>query len=46
MFKVIVAGTVVGTYNTRKEAEARLNEVRNSYLAMVHPTDTMFISED
>ena len=44
-YEVMVAGTVAGTYNTREEAEARLNEVRNSFFAMVHPKDTMFIKE-
>lgn len=44
-YEVMVAGTVAGTYNTREEAEARLNEVKNSFFAMVHPKDTMFIKE-
>lgn len=44
-YEVMVAGTVAGTYNTREEAEARLDEVRNSFFAMVHPKDTMFIKE-
>ena len=44
-YKVMVAGTAVGTYKTREEAEVRLEEVRHSYLAMVHPRDVMFIKE-
>lgn len=44
-YEVMVAGTIAGTYNTREEAEARLNEVKNSFFAMVHPRDTMFIKE-
>jgi hypothetical protein len=45
-YNVMVAGTVVGTYNTREEAEARLAEVKKSFLAMVHPKNTMFIKEE
>lgn len=44
-YNVMVAGTVVGTYKTREEAEERLDQVRHSYLAMVHPRDVMFIKE-
>lgn len=44
-YNVMVAGTVMGTYNTREEAEVRLEEVRHSYLAIVHPRDVMFIKE-
>ena len=44
-YNVMVAGTVIGTYNNREEAEARLEEVKHSFLAMVHPRDTMFIKE-
>jgi hypothetical protein len=45
-YTVMVAGTKEGTYKTREEAEKRLNEVKNSFLAMVHPKDTMFIKEE
>ena len=45
MFKVIVAGTVIGTYNTRAEAEARLAEAKKSYLALVHPSECFRIAE-
>lgn len=44
-YEVIVAGTTVNTYNTKKEAEERLNEIKNSFLAMVHPIDCMYIKE-
>lgn len=44
-YKVMVAGITVGTYNTKKEAEEKLNELKNSYLGMIHPKDTMFIKE-
>ena len=42
-YEVIVAGTTIGTYNTYKEAEKRLNEARQSFLAMVHPKDVFRI---
>ena len=45
MFRVIVAGTVIATYTTREEAERRLDEVRHSFLAMVHPYDVFRIEE-
>ena len=44
-YNVIVAGTVVGKYNTKKDAEKRLEEVKNSFLAMVHPTDAFYIKK-
>ena len=42
-YEVVVAGTVIATYNTKEEANDRLNEVRHSFLAMVHPSDCIFI---
>ncbi len=42
-YLVKVGGTVLATYNTREEAEKRLFEVKNSFLALVHPIDCMFI---
>lgn len=42
-YKVIVSGVVIGSYNTREEAEKRLNEARHSFLAMVHPRDCFYI---
>ena len=44
-YEVVVAGTTIGTYNTRKEAESRLAEAKNSFLAMVHPKNVFFIRE-
>lgn len=44
-FEVIVAGTVIGTYNTKEEAEKRLFEAKNSFLALVHPVDVFRIKE-
>lgn len=44
-YEVIVAGTVIGIYNTYKEAEERLNEARHSFLAMVHPKDCFYVKE-
>lgn len=46
MYKVIVAGTVVGSYENKAEAEKRLFEIRHSFLATIHPTDTIFIKEE
>ena len=45
MYNVMVGGSVVGTYKTKEEASVRLEEVKNSFLAMVHPRDTMFIKK-
>ena len=45
MFQVIVSGTVIGEYATREGAEVRLEEVKHSFLALVHPRDTMYIKE-
>lgn len=45
MYKVMVGGMVAGTYNSKEEANNRLNEIKNSFLAIVHPIDTMFIKK-
>lgn len=44
-FEVVIAGTVINTYETREEAEDRLFEVKNSFLALVHPIDCFYIRE-
>lgn len=44
-YEVLVAGTVIGTYNTIEEAEKRLNEAKHSFLAMVHPKEAFRIAE-
>ena len=44
-YEVIIAGTVNATYNTRTEAEKRIKEIKNSFYAMVHPIDTIYIRE-
>ena len=44
-YEVLVAGTVFGVYATREEAEKVLDEVRHSFLAMVHPRDVFRIRE-
>ena len=44
-YEVIVAGTVVATYDNKADAENRLYEVQHSFLAIVHPKGTMFIKE-
>ena len=44
-YEVIIAGTVNATYNTTEEAEKRLYEIKNSFYALVHPVDCMFVRE-
>ena len=44
-YEVVVAGTVVGTYKNKADAEKRLAEAKNSFLAIVHPVDVFFIRE-
>ena len=44
-YEVKVAGTTIGTYTNREEAEKRLDDARHSFLAMVHPQDCFFIKE-
>ena len=44
-FNVIVSGVVVRQCETREEAEKELSLIRNSYLAMVHPRECMYIKE-
>lgn len=42
-YTVMIGGTVESTYNTKEEAEKRLAEIKNSFYALVHPVDTMYI---
>lgn len=44
-YEVIVAGTVLFTCKEKDEAEKKLSEIKNSFLAMVHPVDTFYIRE-
>ena len=44
-YEVCVAGQVVTRAETKEEAERLLNEVRHSFLAMVHPVDVFYIRE-
>lgn len=44
-YNVIVAGTIIGTYNSKEEAEKRLYEAKHSFLAIVHPKDCFYIKE-
>ena len=44
-FEVIVAGTSIGTFDNREDAEKRLDEAKNSFLRMVHPVDVFYIKE-
>ena len=42
-YEVIVSGVVLITVDTKAEAEARLQEARNSFLALVHPQECFYI---
>ena len=44
-YDVIIAGSIVGTHKTRKEAEKHLEQMKNSWLRMVHPIDVFRIKE-
>jgi hypothetical protein len=44
-YAVMVGGVIANKFDTIEEAKAYLEEIRNSFLAMVHPQDTMFIKE-
>lgn len=44
-YEVVVAGTTIGKYKTREEAEQALALARRSFLAMVHAQDTFYIKE-
>lgn len=44
-YRVIVSGCVYARCETREEAERKLDDARNSFLAMVHPRDCFFIKE-
>lgn len=44
-YAVMVGGMVDSKFDTKEKAEARLEEVRHSFMALVHPKDTMFIKE-
>ena len=44
-YVVVISGTVESIHNTREEAEVRLAEIRNSFYALVHPVDCMYITE-
>ena len=44
-YEVVVAGTIIGTYENKADAEKRLTEAKNSFLAIVHPVDVFFIRE-
>ena len=43
---VIVAGTEIGRYEKKEDAEKRLCEAKHSFLAMVHPSDVFRIVEN
>lgn len=45
MYEVVVAGSVIGRYNSREEAEIHLEEAKNSFFALVHPVDVFYIRE-
>ena len=44
-YNVVVAGTILGTYTDRIEAEQRLDEAKHSFLSIVHPQDCFYIKE-
>ena len=44
-FEVVIAGTVDSKFETREDALRRLNEIKNSFYALVHPIGCMFIRE-
>lgn len=42
-YEVVIAGTVIATFATKEEANAKLEEARHSIFAMVHPSNCMFV---
>ncbi len=44
-YKVIIAGTVIQTCETREQAEEVIANIRNSILGRIHPVDTIYIKE-
>lgn len=44
-YEVIVAGETLTTCVTKEEAETKLAEARQSFLALVHPRDCFYIRE-
>ena len=42
-YEVVCCGRVITACNTKEEAEKALNEVRHSYLAMVHCKESFYI---
>lgn len=44
-YDVIVAGSVINTFKTREEAEKYLEQVRSSWLSLVHPQEVFRIKE-
>ena len=44
-YDVIVAGSVINTFKTKEEAEKYLEQVRNSWLSLVHPQEVFRIKE-
>ncbi len=44
-YEIIVSGTTVTTVNTKEEAEKKLNEIKHSFLAIVHPVNAFYIRE-
>lgn len=44
-YVVMVAGSIIGEYEKKEDAEKRLYQAKNSFLAMVHPSDVFYIAE-
>ena len=42
-YEVVVAGTVIATFDYKQNAEKELERVKHSIYAMVHPIDCMYI---
>jgi hypothetical protein len=42
-YQAIVSGHVLGTYETKEEAEKEVTRAKNSYLALVHPVNCFFV---
>lgn len=44
-YEVCASGSHLGFYDNKEDAEKRLEEARNSFLALVHPWDCFYIKE-
>lgn len=44
-YQVIVAGSVMGEHKDRQDALRHLEQLKNSWLRMVHPINVFYIRE-